>query len=200
MWPHRCHLLFIPLLLLLSAPQTAGKKKSPAAKPAVPTSGELNTKDGHSCTWEVAGTEGPVTLKLSCSAQGEEPGRAYECQFTGQPDLCPPYKDKATQYWKQVVGKLRKRNDACEGEKVLKTRLCKKGPAQSHMRLAERSGEEKTEAVAPTLMGKEAGEGEKEPLLEDMMMNDGNAGDAESVNFCADGSLQVCSFFAKFFG
>ncbi|XP_062375694.1 fibroblast growth factor-binding protein 3 [Sardina pilchardus] len=140
-------LLLLPVLLLSHATLAEAKKKTqpPASRSAVPGSGELTTKAGHSCTWATSdASDGAVALQVSCSVPGgEAPADTYQCRFTGKPELCPAYADKANQYWKQVVGKLKKRSDACEGEKVLKTRLCKKAPAASHVRLAERSGEEK---------------------------------------------------------
>jgi len=75
----------------------------------------------------------------------------YWCRYAGKPDLCQAYGVKSSQYWKQLVGKLKKRGNACEGEKVLKAKTCKKAPAEAHMKLAERSGEEEKKG------GKEGG-------------------------------------------
>ncbi|XP_063047717.1 fibroblast growth factor-binding protein 3 [Engraulis encrasicolus] len=153
-------LLLHILLLLTVSTQAEAKKKTqgPASRSAVPGSGELSTKAGHSCTWATSastppsssdgdGATGPqedqlVSLQVSCTIPGgETPAQTYECRFAGRPEQCTAYADKANQYWKQVVGKLKKRSNACDGEKVLKTRLCKKGPGAAHVRLVERSGE-----------------------------------------------------------
>ncbi|KAM6956578.1 fibroblast growth factor-binding protein 3 [Aplochiton taeniatus] len=114
-----------------------------------PGSGELGTKDGHRCTWETSG-EGVVTLLVTCHPGGEvtpagPPGaepETYWCRYAGKPDLCPAYGGKSSQYWKQLVGKLKKRRNACEGERVIKTKMCKKAPSEAHMKLSQRSGEE----------------------------------------------------------
>ncbi|KAJ8361501.1 hypothetical protein SKAU_G00180260, partial [Synaphobranchus kaupii] len=132
-----CALLFI-LLCLGGLQGTEGKRegapeKQPARKGrnrAVPSSGELTSKESHRCTWETSG-DGEVTLLVSCT-HGE---LAYRCRYAGRPELCPAYAARSSQYWKQVVGKLKKKKNACDGEKVLKTRVCKKAPVESHMRL-----------------------------------------------------------------
>ncbi|XP_031434904.1 fibroblast growth factor-binding protein 1 isoform X1 [Clupea harengus] len=210
-------LILIPVLLLLSlAPLAEARKKTaPAPKSAVPGSGELSTKAGHSCTWATSeASDGTVSLQVSCSIPGEVPVQTYECRFAGKPDQCPAYADKANQYWKQVVGKLRKRSNVCEGEKVLKTRLCKKAPSAAHVRLAERSGEDKTkeeeeeeeekdkETAVPVAKETEVtarrmeSEGKQEPLLGARV---GDGADSESSNFCSEGWSSLCNFFTKFF-
>lgn len=119
------------------------------------------------------------------------------------------------------MGKLKKRLNACEGEKVLKAKTCKKAPSEAHMKLAQRSGEEERKG------GKEAGkkksqtagkssdggkaerkkkkeeEDEEEKkkreertgLDEDGVLNDM----APAQTYCSEGWHSVCSFFVKFF-
>ncbi|KAG7462454.1 hypothetical protein MATL_G00185030 [Megalops atlanticus] len=202
--PHGVLLLESPCLI----PGAEGKKESgndqqPAKKgksKPVPSSGELTSKDNHRCTWETSG-EGEVTLLVTCS-HGEE---SYQCRYMGQPDLCPSYGAKSSQYWKQVVGKLKKKRNACEGEKVLKTRTCKKAPVEAHLRLEERATEDwgKERVEKKLLADPEPSEKEKVSLVEERdglgEVNDGSQAMEPVENYCADGWHSVCSFFVKFF-
>ncbi|KAL2083353.1 hypothetical protein ACEWY4_021126 [Coilia grayii] len=223
-------LLLIHTLLLLSlTPLAEAKKKTQtaaAARSAVPGSGELSTKAGHSCTWATSsqGADDQVSLQVSCSVPGETPAQTYQCRFAGRPEQCPAYADKANQYWKQVVGKLKKRDNACDGEKVLKTRLCKKGPSAAHVRLVERSGEEAEEdqegpkgkkerrerqTAVPLVKETEVAarrterEGRQEPLVGARdgygEEGEGRNADSEVSSYCAEGWHSLCSFFVKFF-
>ncbi|XP_071390470.1 fibroblast growth factor-binding protein 2 [Centroberyx affinis] len=197
----------------------------PAKRPrnrSVPGSGELTTKEGHRCTWETSG-ETLVTLLVSCSTEtlGEQQSR-YWCRYAGKPDLCQAYGVKSSQYWKQLVGKLKKRQNACDGEKVLKAKTCKKAPTEAHMKLAQRSGEEAAEERKGGKGGgkKKGGsadggkterkkkEGEEEEEEEEKRKREERTGfgdeglvnDMEPVqSYCAEGWHSVCSFFLKFF-
>lgn len=153
-------------------------------------SGELNTKNGDRCTWQTREGKNNMVLQLKCSTLPEEAGlesTKYECQFTGKPNECPAYGDKPSEYWKQVLGKLKKRSSACEGGRVLKTAMCKTAPASAHMKLAR----EKTRS------GKE---GEKEEKKDDetMMADEGMSdGALESESYCAEGWDPLCHFLTK---
>ncbi|KAG7231935.1 hypothetical protein INR49_010078 [Caranx melampygus] len=134
-------------------PREPPSSPPPAKRPrnrSVPSSGELSTKDGHRCVWQTSG-EGLVSLLVNCSTETLGDPHRYWCRYAGKPDLCQAYGVKSSQYWKQLVGKLKKRQNACEGEKVLKAKTCKKAPAEAHMKLATRSGEDDRKG------GKEAG-------------------------------------------
>ncbi|KAM9326361.1 fibroblast growth factor-binding protein 3 [Gastrophryne carolinensis] len=87
-------------------------------------SGQFTTKHKHVCTWEIDG-DAVVSLSLSCN---EPSSINYNCTYKGEPLLCPLYTTKAKQYWKPILGKFRKMNNACE-DKTLKSRLCKKAEA-----------------------------------------------------------------------
>ncbi|XP_062320094.1 fibroblast growth factor-binding protein 2 [Osmerus eperlanus] len=211
------------------SPTSAAVAKPPRNK-SVPGSGELSTKDGHRCTWETSG-EGVVSLLIRCSftppGEGQEE-ESYWCRYAGQPDLCPAYGAKSSQYWKQLVGKLKKRRRACDGEKVLKTRTCKKAPAEAHMKLAQRSGEEEgetrkggggkkksSETQAPEVMTERKKEEKKEEMKEEkgeekkedmdlagfpLEREEGEVNDMDPVeDYCAEGWHSVCSFFVRFF-
>lgn len=121
---------------------------------------------------------------------------------------------KSSQYWKQLVGKLKKRQNACEGEKVLKAKTCKKAPAEAHMKLAQRSGDEERKGgkkrAPPAGKASDGGkaerrknkEQEEEKKKEDWMGFDeeGVVNDMAPVQtYCNGGWHSVCSFFVKFF-
>lgn len=125
---------------------------------------------------------------------------------------------KSSQYWKQLVGKLKKRQNACEGEKVLKAKTCKKAPTEAHMKLAQRSGDEarkggkdggkkKGPAASKSSDGRRAErrkkkEEEEEKTREERtgFAEDGVVNDMEPVqSYCSEGWHSVCSFFVKFF-
>lgn len=128
---------------------------------------------------------------------------------------------KSSQYWKQLVGKLKKRQNACDGEKVLKAKTCKKAPAEAHMKLAQRSGEEERKGGKeggkkkgpPGSKSSDGGKAERKKKKEEEeeeekkkreertgFDEDGVVNDMEPVqNYCSEGWHSVCSFFVKFF-
>ncbi|XP_059215340.1 fibroblast growth factor-binding protein 2 [Centropristis striata] len=233
----RCSLLF---LLLLFLPALSEAKRQPGeAKPekprqppssppppakrarnrSVPGSGELSTKDGHRCVWQTSG-DGLVSLLVNCSTETLGDTERYWCRYAGKPDLCQAYGVKSSQYWKQLVGKLKKRQNACEGEKVLKAKTCKKAPAEAHMKLAQRSGEDQKKegkkkkgqpangkssdgGKAEKRKKKEEEEEEKKKLEEERTEfgdDEGLVNDMAPVqSYCSEGWTSVCSFFVSFF-
>lgn len=224
-------LLFILSLLFLLQSFSEAKKKSKQPSEAVAGSditpinpslgsGQLSTKDGHRCTWETLERGANIILQVSCSVAGEDGLRPpYTCQFAGKPQECSIYSSQSSQYWKQVVSKLKKRKNACEGEKVLKTRLCKKAPSASHMKLTERSGEETTTHMSEGIQdskrktdvpGRKGKDVQKEKNEEEEMkkeeddgvggiVNDESSDMEPAVNRCGEGWHTVCSFFVRFF-
>lgn len=219
-------LLFtLSLLFLLSLSQAKKKSKQPSdavdvshsttVKASLP-SGQLSTKDGHRCTWEAVERGTNILLTMSCSIPGEEGSRPpYTCQFAGKPWECLAYSSQSSRYWKQVMSKLKKRNNACQGEKVVKTRLCKKAQSASHMKLTERSEDETTTPVSKRAgdeskrktevsarKGKGAKKENEEKKEEDGIgdvINDGYQNTEPDVSYCAEGWSSFCRFFVKFF-
>ncbi|XP_026165587.1 fibroblast growth factor-binding protein 2 [Mastacembelus armatus] len=222
-------LLLICLPILTEAKRQSGQGKPdkprqpppsppPAKRPrnrSVPGSGELTTKEGHHCTWQTSG-EGLVSLLVNCSIETLGEQQRYWCRYAGKPDLCQGYGVKSSQYWKQLVGKLKKRQNACEGEKVMKAKTCKKAPAEAHMKLAQRSGEEerkggkkKVSLASKSSDGEKAErkkkkdeEEEEQKKREEIMEfeEEGMVNDMEPVqSYCSEGWHAVCSFFVKFF-
>ncbi|XP_016377689.1 fibroblast growth factor-binding protein 1-like [Sinocyclocheilus rhinocerous] len=220
--------IFSLLFLVLSFSEAKKKSKQPSdtvtgsdstvVNPSL-GSGQLSTKDGHRCTWETLERGANILLQVSCTAPSEEGlGPHYTCQFAGKPQECSVYSTQSSQYWKQVVSKLKKRKNACEGEKVLKTRLCKKAPSASHMKLTERSGEETTTQMskgmpeeskrkteAPTRKVKEVQKEKEEEVKKEEdegfgeVVNDGFSDMEPAVSYCGEGWHSVCNFFTKFF-
>lgn len=135
----------------------------------------------------------PVVWSCDCSSSSSR----YWCRYAGRPELCPAYSLKSSQYWKQLVGKLKKRLNACEGEKVLKARTCKKAPAEAHMKLAQRSGSgSHGKRKEEGLQRSRAGWAEPEEDAGGVTM----MSDAVPVeSYCSEGWSSVCSFFIRFF-
>uniref|UniRef100_A0A8C7YV18 Fibroblast growth factor binding protein 3 n=1 Tax=Oryzias sinensis TaxID=183150 RepID=A0A8C7YV18_9TELE len=195
----------------------------PAKKPrsrSVLSSGEFTTKEGHSCTWQTSG-EGLVSLMVNCSIEATGNEARYWCRYVGKPDLCQAYGVKSSQYWKQLVGKLKKRMNACEGEKFLKAKTCKKAPVEAHMKLAQRNGEEekkrgKEGGKKKGTAGVKSSDGEKAEKRQKKEKNEEEEkkkreerteaeeekmmSDMQPVQtYCSEGWHSVCSFFVKFF-
>lgn len=179
---------------------------------SVPSSGELSTKDGHRCIWQTSG-EGLVSLTVNCTIETLGAQQRYWCRYAGKPDLCEAYGVKSSQYWKQLVGKLKKRQNACEGEKVLKAKTCKKAPAEAHMKLAQNSAEEERKAGKKkggksTDSGKTERKKKKEEGAEELGVPEERTGPHEEgvlndmapvQSYCGEGWHSVCSFFVRFF-
>ncbi|XP_060896360.1 fibroblast growth factor-binding protein 2 isoform X1 [Labrus mixtus] len=199
-------------------PSTPQPPKRPRNR-SVPGSGELTTKEGHRCVWQTSG-EGLVSLLVNCSTETLGDPQRYWCRYAGKPDLCQAYGVKSSQYWKQLVGKLKKRQNACEGEKVLKAKTCKKAPAEAHMKLATRSGEEERKGGkeggkkkgTPATKSSDGGKVERKKKKEEEeeekkkreerteFEEEGVLNDMEPAQtYCNEGWHSVCSFFVKFF-
>ncbi|XP_074141342.1 fibroblast growth factor-binding protein 3 [Sminthopsis crassicaudata] len=141
--------LSFPLLLLgccLLAVSAARKNKDStrgAAEsvpgPAGGSSGRFSNPEQHACSWQIllpapgdataAGAGGAgAGSELSVSCQSPD-GSRYQCAYRGEPQRCAAYNARGPQYWKQVVGKLRKKRRPCHDPAPLKARLCggKKG-------------------------------------------------------------------------
>lgn len=149
------------------------------------SSGELSTKNGDRCTWQTREGKNNMVLQLKCAAPSQEEGLElthYECQFTGKPHECPAYGDKPAQYWKQVLGKLKKRPSACKGAKVLRVPMCESAPGSAYMKRVREK----------TASGKE---GEKDEKIDEETMLADEA--AETQSYCAEGWDPLCHFLTK---
>ncbi|KAG7473006.1 hypothetical protein JOB18_000385, partial [Solea senegalensis] len=176
-----CSLLLLFLLLFL----TEAKPRQPASTPppaqrarnrSVPVSGRLTTEEGHRCVWQTSG-DVMVNLQVNCSTDTPSQHR-YWCHYAGEPHLCQVYVVKSSQYWKQLVSKLKKRPNACEGEKVLKAQTCKNAPAEAHMKLVQHSG------------NMQRTRGRTRTRTDVMQLQE---------SYCSDKWKSICSFFLGFF-
>lgn len=102
------------------------------------------------------------------------------------------------------MGKLKKRLNACEGEKVLKARTCKKAPAEAHMKLAQHSGGKKKEEEKKR--NKKRGEEPRRSHAGWAEPEESAGGGAEMMSdaapvesYCSEGWSSVCRFFVRFF-
>ncbi|XP_058043865.1 fibroblast growth factor-binding protein 3 [Ahaetulla prasina] len=114
-------------LLFLSCldgnPSKKGRDTSEKGKPSFPwaQSGQFSTRDKHLCSWQLISRERDTELQLTCQpAEGE----AQRCVYRGQPELCAAYSAKGRQFWKQILGKLRRKRHPCQDTSPLKSRLC----------------------------------------------------------------------------
>ncbi|XP_072481248.1 fibroblast growth factor-binding protein 3 [Notamacropus eugenii] len=151
--------LSFPVLLLgccLLGASTARKNKdSPRGVaqsvpgPAGGSSGRFSTPEQHACSWQIllpapegssaagaAGAGAGSELAVSCQSPD---GSRYQCAYRGEPQRCAAYNARGPQYWKQLVGKLRKKTRPCHDPAPLKARLCggKKGQG-AELQLASR--------------------------------------------------------------
>ncbi|XP_027032490.2 fibroblast growth factor-binding protein 2 [Tachysurus fulvidraco] len=189
---HLIKSFFLILLLFcvfVSSSEAKRKTKQKSGEDKTLSSGELSTKNGDRCTWQTREGKNNMVLQVKCSTPSEEEGLKstdYECQFTGKPHECPAFGDKPAQYWKQVLGKLKKRQSACEG-KMLRATMCQKAPNSAHMKLVR----EKTSTSRK--------EGEKEEKKDEEMMGDEGKSDgvAETASYCAEGWDPLCHFLTK---
>ncbi|KAK3562964.1 hypothetical protein QTP86_012190 [Hemibagrus guttatus] len=183
-------LVLLVSFVFASSSEAKKKTKQKSGEDKTLSSGELSTKNGDSCTWQTREGKNNMVLQLKCSTPSEEVGLMstdYECQFTGKPNECPAYGDKPAQYWKQVLGKLKKRRSACEGGKTLRAQMCHSAPNSAHMKLVR----EKTTSRK---------EGEKEEKKEEeMMMGDEGMSDGveETESYCAEGWDPLCHLLTK---
>ncbi|XP_025028661.1 fibroblast growth factor-binding protein 3 [Python bivittatus] len=127
-------------LLFLSClecnPSRKGKDNGEKGKLSFPwaQSGQFSTRDKHLCSWQLISGEGETELQISCHpAEGE----AQWCVYRGQPELCAAYSAKGRQFWKQILGKLRRKRHPCQDTSPLKSRLCssKKEASEAQLHL-----------------------------------------------------------------
>ncbi|XP_073537514.1 fibroblast growth factor-binding protein 3 [Phyllobates terribilis] len=115
------HCLSVLQLVVGKNVKTANKR---GETQAILRAGQFLTKHKHDCSWEIVGNA-TVNLSVNCNVPGSN---SYNCTYEGEPQKCPLYATKAKQYWKQILGKLKKMKQVCE-DKTLKSRLCKKTEA-----------------------------------------------------------------------
>ncbi|XP_053169027.1 fibroblast growth factor-binding protein 3 [Hemicordylus capensis] len=133
--PQTLPLTLLFLSCLEGASGRKGKENSEQAKPSSSSSsswaqsGQFSTRDKHLCSWQLISREEATELQLSCHQPGEESSKGQQCIYQGHPELCAAYNSKGRQFWKQILGKLRRKRHPCQDSSPLKSRLCssKKG-------------------------------------------------------------------------
>ncbi|XP_060624720.2 fibroblast growth factor-binding protein 3 [Anolis sagrei] len=130
------------MLLLCFLEASTGKKSKETSEKVLPSfpwaqSGQFSTSKKHLCTWQLASGDGGTEIQLSCHPPGEDSSQGQQCVYRGQPELCPAYNSKGRQFWKQILGKLRKKHHPCKETSPLKSRLCsgKKGGSEAQLHL-----------------------------------------------------------------
>uniref|UniRef100_A0A8C3RS59 Fibroblast growth factor binding protein 3 n=1 Tax=Chelydra serpentina TaxID=8475 RepID=A0A8C3RS59_CHESE len=154
-------------------------------------------KRQQACSWQLVRGEEATDLQLSCQAPGEGGSEGLRCVYRGQPERCAAYSAKSRQYWKQILGKLRRKRHPCLDSSPLKARPAAPGATSSgaHAGAPEKRGKAGKRKggpgspVPPEQPPPTAG-GNPEPpteLSEDL-----------AETYCAEQWHSLCSFFVNF--
>ncbi|XP_059586339.1 fibroblast growth factor-binding protein 3 [Alligator mississippiensis] len=126
----------LPVALALAVLGALGAAAAGAGEAAAgwARSGQFSTREQHLCSWRLLPAPGATELRLSCQAAA---GPAQQCAYRGQPERCAAYAAKGRQYWKQILGKLRRKRHPCQDRSPLRARLCaaKQGPHEAQLHL-----------------------------------------------------------------
>lgn len=159
--PHTFPLTLLFLSCLECNPFKKGKDNSEKGKPYFPwaQSGQFSTRDKHLCSWQLISGERDTELQITCHpAEGE----AQRCVYRGQPELCAAYGAKGRQFWKQILGKLRRKRHPCQDTSPLKSRLCssQEEASEAHLHLVQTTPSTDTlVATASVTQGSSKGKG-----------------------------------------
>ncbi|XP_064370547.1 fibroblast growth factor-binding protein 3 [Dromaius novaehollandiae] len=165
----------LPLaLLVLAALGAAAGGPDEAAQ-----AGQFSTPEQHRCSWQLRSAAGASELRLSCRPPAGR-GAARRCVYRGEPRRCAAYGARSRQYWRQILGKLRRRRHPCAADGPLSARLCGQGraPPEAQLRLLP--------APSATPPGPGAAGGTAEPP-EDL-----------AETYCAERWHSLCSFLVGF--
>lgn len=119
------------------------------------------------------------------------------CRSAGKPHLGPADRVRLIQHWKQLVGQLKKKQNACKGEKVLRAPT-KKVTTEAQMKLMHSSEEEvrKSKKSRAQSGGEVTATKEKVEVMAMSTSEGGVRTDPEpGQTFCSQGWSSVCSFF-----
>ncbi|XP_034876389.1 fibroblast growth factor-binding protein 3 [Mirounga leonina] len=102
-----------------------GSAAEPASGPAGGSSGRFLSRERHACKWqllrELPGPAAGSELALRCL---DPAGALQQCAYRGEPERCAAYAARGSRYWKQVLGRLRRKRRPCQDPAPLKARLC----------------------------------------------------------------------------
>lgn len=115
----------------------------------------------------------------------------------GKPRPCLADRVKLAQYWKQLVERLKKHQNVCRGEMVLRAKTCKKVTTEARMTLMHRSEEEVRKSKTRPQSGDEVTAAEEKV---EVMMVSPSEGRAKpdlqpAQSFCSQGWSSVCYLF-----
>lgn len=111
-----------------SSPQDGKGQRDRGQK--VAQKGKFISKEKSPCTWMLSESE-TSTLKIDCKKEDHN----ISCVFSGNPSTCPQFSENRNVFWKQITRSLKKKKNICEDPKdILKSSVCRKGPASAHLR------------------------------------------------------------------
>ncbi|XP_074730118.1 fibroblast growth factor-binding protein 3 [Strix uralensis] len=168
----------LPLALLTLALAALGAAGSESGGEAAAQAGRFSTPERHRCSWELRSAAGASELRLSCRPPTGG-GAARSCAYRGEPRRCPAYGARSRQYWRQILGRLRRRRHPCASGGPLSARLCGPGRAPPEAQLRLLPGPSPGPGPAPLAASAEpAGE--------------------QAEAYCAERWHSLCSFFVGF--
>ncbi|XP_075011553.1 fibroblast growth factor-binding protein 3 [Calonectris borealis] len=163
----------LALLALAALGAAAAGGAGRGAEEAV-QAGRFSTPEQHRCSWELRSAAEASELRLSCRPPAGG-GAVRSCAYRGEPRRCPAYGTRSRQYWRQILGRLRRRRHPCAQGGPLSARLCGPGraPPEAQLRLLPAPGPSAPAAtVEPT----------EDP----------------AETYCAERWHSLCSFFVGF--
>ncbi|KAM6415499.1 fibroblast growth factor-binding protein 3 [Rhynochetos jubatus] len=168
--------MWLPLALLALAAVGAGGSGAGREEEEAAQAGRFSTPEQHRCSWEVRWAAGASELRLSCRPPAGG-GAARSCAYRGEPRRCPAYGTRSRQYWRQILGRLRRRRHPCARGGPLSARLCGPGraPPEAQLRLLPAPGASPPAAAA-------------EPTED------------PADTYCAERWHSLCRFFVGFWG
>ncbi|XP_075280411.1 fibroblast growth factor-binding protein 3 [Opisthocomus hoazin] len=174
----------LPLALLALAALGAGGGGAgrEAAGREAAAAGRFSTPERHRCSWELrSAAAGASELRVSCRPPAGG-GAARSCVYRGEPRRCPAYDARSRRYWRQILGRLRRRRDPCARGGPLSARLCGPGraPPEARLRLLPGPGPEPAPPAATA-----------EPAAAEPTEGPAHA-------YCAERWHSLCSFFVGF--
>ncbi|XP_075574128.1 fibroblast growth factor-binding protein 3 [Pelecanus crispus] len=140
----------LALLALAALGAAAGGGAGRGAEGAA-QAGRFSTPEQHRCSWELRSAAGASELRLSCRPPAGG-GAARSCAYRGEPGRCPAYGGRSRQYWRQILGRLRRRRrHPCARGAPLSARLCGPGraPPEAQLRLLPAPGPAPEPSEAP---------------------------------------------------
>ncbi|XP_015278138.1 PREDICTED: fibroblast growth factor-binding protein 1 [Gekko japonicus] len=179
-----------------SNPQTGKGQKGRGQKGA--HKGKFISKEKSPCTWTLSESE-TAALKIDCKKED----RNVSCVFSGNPSACPQYSENRNIFWKQITRSLKKKKNICEDPKdILKSSVCRMGPASAHLRLESPQDSKQKD---PVPHGREASSATASPNAPGNPPERGSRDCVEDVDYidqkkvaeeyCSELWLSLCHFF-----